>query len=103
MVKFFKLCLFVICSFLKLVKDQKYCGIDVTNYNVKSPSKKQEKSVDDNYRPIKIHVDSTSLQDGLSRSKFNFLVFETIESEKYIIPTIGLFVSSSIYFISEEK
>ena len=71
MVKFFKLCLFVICSFLKLVKDQKYCGIDVTNYNVKSPSKKQEKSVDDNYRPIKIHVDSTSLQDGLSRSKFN--------------------------------
>ena len=71
MVKFFNLCLLVICSFLKLVKDQKYCGINEIKYSVKNPIIKQSKSVDGNYRPIKIHLDTNSLKSNLNSNRFN--------------------------------
>ena len=52
---------FLILITLKLFKFQIYCGIGYINYNVSFPTKKPLKSTDDNYRPIKIYIESSSL------------------------------------------
>ena len=61
--------LFIIFLLLKLIKSQIYCGIKYINYNVSFPTKKPTKSADDNYKPIKIYLEYSSLSDYILNSQ----------------------------------
>ena len=61
--------LLIIFLLLKLIKSQIYCGIKYINYNVSFPTKKPTKSADNNYKPISIYLEYSSLSDYILNSQ----------------------------------
>ena len=75
MAKFSKLYNFLLFIIIKFVNCQIYCGINQIKYNITFPKQKIQKiSPNTNYRPIQIHLDTTSLSDYIMPSKLNITI-----------------------------
>ena len=58
--------------FMKFINTQTYCGIGQINYNVSFPTKKVPKTANENFHPIQIFIDKTSIQNDMPQKKLNY-------------------------------
>ena len=58
--------------FMKFINPQTYCGIGQINYNVSFPTKKVPKTSNENFHPIQIFIDKTSIQNDMPQKKLNY-------------------------------